>query len=225
MIKLQHATYGTVWASEGDLSSDSLMVPVILKTPTVLPYVGSTASLVVGRSALSGSTTRGKSLAEQYLPLAYSIATKMRQQGEDWEEIASLACEVLSRAAANYKLAGKVDAYFHEYARTRITGAILNHRRNQLNDKRKQQMVSDGYELFCQQVKSAEQQMIELEDERELLEAVRSLPEEDSELIHMYFYAGMTQQEMAEHVGISRQAIAKKIKGLCSELRDILATH
>lgn len=226
-VQLTHKTYGTVWASRDALMSEGLMVPVKLKTPTRLPYVGSTAHLVVGKSALKGhnfqTPTRGKTLAEKYLPLAYSIATQMRLKDEDWEEVASLACEVLSRAASDHAAGGKYkDGLFSDYARARIVGAILNYRRKQTRDKEKTKMVSVGYVLFMQQVKSAEEKLISLEREADLLGAVNELPSDQSDLIHMYFYAGMSQQEIADHIGVSKMTISNKIKGICSVLRATL---
>lgn len=220
-----HKIYGRVWVDAQDLATDKPFIRAKLLNPRAnLP-----TTIMVGKVALKDcggyvTVPRGEPLAKKYLPLAYSIATQMRLPEEDWEEIVSIALEALVQSAESYKLTGVCDAYFSEHARTGITWGILKYRRAKIREAYNKRQVERGYEMFVERVKTAEEKIIELENEYDLLGAVEQLPEEDSDIIHMHFYGGMSQQQIADHIGVSQQAIAKKISKLCRDLRDILVT-
>lgn len=226
MPELKHEIYGRVYVLQEDLSTDSPFIKATLLNPRDnLP-----TTIMVGKVALSDqggykSKPRGEPLAKKYLPLAYSVATQMRLPEEDWEEVVSIAFELLTKAGRDYKLAGIVDNYFHEYARKRIMGGIIDHRRKEIRDREKRKVVRDGYEMFVEKVKTAEDKLIELENEYDLLGAVEQLPEGDSDIIHMHFYGGMSQQQIADHIGVTQKTVSKKINKLCQELRGILITQ
>lgn len=219
-----HKIYGRVWVDAQDLATDKPFIRAKLLNPRAnLP-----TTIMVGKVALKDcggyvTVPRGEPLAKKYLPLAYSLATQMRLPEEDWEEIVSIAFEYLTRAAATHQSLGEANG-FADFARVRVVGGILNKRKKDIRESYNKRQVERGYEMFVERVKTAEEKLIELEDEYDLLGAVEQLLEEDSDIIHMYFYGEMSMQQIADHIGVSKMAISKKISKLCRDLRDILVT-
>ena len=59
-----------------------------------------------------------------------------------------------------------------------------------------------------------------------LIEKLRSviymLPEEEKELINLHFYLSIPQTEIAKHMGLSQQAVSKRIRKICAKLKKML---
>lgn len=52
--------------------------------------------------------------------------------------------------------------------------------------------------------------------------AVSMLPEEEKELLKVYFYDGKSQTELAERFRISQQAVSKRISKICVKLKNLM---
>ena len=59
-----------------------------------------------------------------------------------------------------------------------------------------------------------------------LIEKLRSviymLTEEEKELINLHFYLSIPQTEIAKHMGMSQQAVSKRIRKICAKLKKML---
>ena len=59
-----------------------------------------------------------------------------------------------------------------------------------------------------------------------LIEKLRSviymLTEEEKELISLHFYLSVPQTEIAKHMGMSQQAVSKRIRKICAKLKKML---
>jgi RNA polymerase sigma factor (sigma-70 family) len=59
-----------------------------------------------------------------------------------------------------------------------------------------------------------------------LVEKLRSviymLTEEEKELINLHFYLSIPQTEIAKHMGMSQQAVSKRIRKICAKLKKML---
>ena len=133
-IILNHKTYGEVYAEEEDFHSSDTMVWIKCKTAQYLPKQGLVKRLKVGKGAIKQQSEgylpkhRNKSLAEQYLPLANSIAAKMRSGSDEYDELCSIAALGLVKACNKY---ATVREGFAAFARMSIENEIKNHWREQ----------------------------------------------------------------------------------------------
>lgn len=59
-----------------------------------------------------------------------------------------------------------------------------------------------------------------------MLEKLRAviymLTEEEIELLNLHFYLSIPQTEIAKHMGISQQAVSKRIRKICAKLKKML---
>ena len=51
---------------------------------------------------------------------------------------------------------------------------------------------------------------------------VSMLPEDEKELIQAYFYENIPQTEIADRLGISQQAVSKRILKICAKIKNLL---
>ena len=82
-------------------------------------------------------------------------------------------------------------------------------------------------EVVSLQSASPEDEFLETCDRRDLLSAIKKLPEHDQELINLLFFqaAPFTEQEVADRFGVSHQAIHKRKKRIFEKLKKILSTQ
>lgn len=63
------------------------------------------------------------------------------------------------------------------------------------------------------------------EDARVILQALRRLPAEQRRVIVLAYFAGMTQSQMAEHLGIPLGTVKKRVRLAMQKLRQSLASN
>ncbi len=133
-LTLTHKTYNTVYADEEEFHSSDKFIRVRLKTVVHLPHQGTVRSLTVGKAAIKeksrGYTPRKTkpSLAEQYMPLAKAVTSRMRGGNDDYEELLGVA--VVGMMTATRKV-DDVDHHVGPYLKTAMENAIRMHWREQ----------------------------------------------------------------------------------------------
>ena len=63
------------------------------------------------------------------------------------------------------------------------------------------------------------------EKDRELWEIVRSLPSKYRAVIHLYYYEGYAQDEIAQILNISRTAVQTRMSRAREQLKEVLCQH
>jgi RNA polymerase sigma factor (sigma-70 family) len=129
MIEGFHKTYGRVKLDEKELATDHPMIQVRLLNSRG-QFEKQRNILTVGKAALVDCggykpKHRDKPLAEMYLPLAMSIAAKMRRGNDEYEELVSIASVALVRAAEKHNKRSPV--HFSVFARQVVENAIKDH--------------------------------------------------------------------------------------------------
>lgn len=202
-METKHATYGRV-DIKGDLNDDIAFVEVQLLNPRDnLPK-----RITVGKVALEDHgeyqpTKRSVSLVEQYLPLARSAAAKACRQGDEYEELLSVATVALVEVAARFD--GSRNNGFAAYAKPRLAGAILNHKNPQRNGTMNQ--VGDA-ELFMEYFGEGG------DSEKDLMiasvyAAFDELTPKQRYVMRGLYELGLTQEQVADRMGIIQQAVAQ----------------
>ena len=59
----------------------------------------------------------------------------------------------------------------------------------------------------------------ELTDEEHLSDILSCLPQRQRDLLHMHFFQGLTHQQVAQRLGVSRQAVTKQLGAAIERLR------
>ena len=61
--------------------------------------------------------------------------------------------------------------------------------------------------------------IILIKELRRLYAAMSKLTERQMEVVQLYFYKGMTQQEIAEEIGIGRRSVGNCLEGALKKIR------
>ena len=64
-------------------------------------------------------------------------------------------------------------------------------------------------------------EMLADQELRRLYAAMGKLTERQSEVIQLYFYKGMTQQEIADELGIARPVVSKIMKAALKKIKKV----
>lgn len=200
-METRHAVYGRVDV-KGDLNDDSAFVEVQLLNPRDnLPK-----RITVGKVALEDHgeyqpTKRSVSLVEQYLPLAKSAAARACKQGDEYEELLSVATMALVEVAARFD--GSRNNGFAAYAKPRLAGAILNHKNPQRNGTMNQ--VGDAelfMEYFGEGGDSEKNLMV-----ASVYAAFDELTPKQSYVMRGLYELGLTQEQVADRMGVDQTSV------------------
>ena len=221
MIELTHKTYGTVYVERDVFDSTDAFMRVTLKTPHHFPKQGTLKTLTVGKGAIKEKSKgykpkhRPKTVVEQYLPLALSIAARMRTGYDDYDELTSIASEALIEAAAKYD--SRTGVYFPVYAKTVIENKIKDHWRK---EARKLEDTNDFNfdDLMVVQMKSDSDFMVAIE--RATLELRPRL----RELVNSMYLCKhpLLAKELAYKWNVSEARVTQLKQEAIKLLRDIL---
>jgi RNA polymerase sigma-B factor len=82
--------------------------------------------------------------------------------------------------------------------------------------------TGDGRQVTAELL-GAEDEAFAQAERRELLRlGLDALPEREREILHLRFFAGLTQREIADHVGISQMHVSRLIRRSLETMRDTL---
>jgi RNA polymerase sigma-B factor len=126
---------------------------------------------------------------------------------------------VLGRAPTVDELADFVDASPDEVLEALEAGAA--YRAGTLSTG---PVGTDGQELDEPAVLGAPDEELDAAPERvEVLRALQSLPERDRKVVYLSFYAGLTQSEIADEVGVSQVHVSRILRSCLARLGEELA--
>lgn len=100
-----------------------------------------------------------------------------------------------------------------------------NNRNKTCHDNEKVSLSCDGTD-WCEAamvdfMEADNAQMLADEELRRLYAAMGRLTERQSEVIQLYFYKGMTQQEIADELGIGQRTVSHTLEGALKKLKKI----
>lgn len=198
-----HSVYGRVAVNPEDMHNGKAFIEVTLMNKRD----GLPAKLTVGKCALSDKgdyvpkKDRKTDLIQDYLPLAYSAASKMYSEKAEWEELVSVAALGLCEAASRHE-SGRNNG-FAAFATPYIMGYLKNH----LNPERNGTMnttisafIPDGEDLISD---SPEENDMKLR----LYGAIEMLTDKQKFVVEMVSLMGHTEAEVAEMMGIAQKNV------------------
>ena len=200
-----HSVYGRVVVNPEDMHNGKAFIEVTLMNKRD----GLPAKLTVGKCALSNKgdyvskKDRKTSLIQDYLPLAYSAASKMYSEKAEWEELVSVAALGLCEAASRHK--SDRNNGFAAFATPYIMGYLKNH----LNPERNGTMnttisafIPDGEDLISDTPEENDMKL-------RLYGAIEMLTDKQKFVVEMVCLEGHTQEEVAGMLNVSREAVKK----------------
>ena len=198
-----HSVYGRVVVNPEDMHNGKDFIEVTLMNKRD----GLPAKLTVGKCALSDKgdyvpkKDRKTDLIQDYLPLAYSAASKMYSEKAEWEELVSVAALGLCEAASRHE-SGRNNG-FAAFATPYIMGYLKNH----LNPERNGTMnttisafIPDGEDLISD---SPEENDMKLR----LYGAIELLTDKQKFVVEMVGLKGYTQEQVAEMLDVTQVAV------------------
>ena len=198
-----HSVYGRVVVNPEDMLNGKAFIEVTLMNKRD----GLPAKLTVGKCALSDKgdyvpkKDRKTSLIQDYLPLAYSAASKMYSEKAEWEELVSVAALGLCEAASRHK--SDRNNGFAAFATPYIMGYLKNH----LNPERNGTMnttisafIPDGEDLISDTPEENDMKL-------RLYGAIELLTDKQKFVVEMVGLKGYTETEVAEMMGIAQKNV------------------
>ena len=100
----------------------------------------------------------------------------------------------------------------------------LEHTRSVINSNNEEFMLSNDGTDWCEVamvdfMEAENAEMLADEELRRLYAAMGKLTERQREIIELYYFKGMTQQEIADELGIARPVVAKSMKASLNKLK------
>lgn len=100
----------------------------------------------------------------------------------------------------------------------------MEHTRSVINSNNEEFMLSNDGSDWCEVamvdfMEAENAEMLADQELRRLYAAMGKLTERQKEIIELYYFKGMTQQEIAEELGIARPVVAKSMKASLNKLK------
>ena len=215
-----HKVYGRVEVDAEALSTTDDFVKVrLLNRRDNLP-----AEITVGKAALSDKggyidKKRKTDLIQDYMPLAYSAASKMYSEKAEWEELVSVAALGLCEAASRHE-SGRNNG-FAAFATPYIMGYLKNHlnpERNGTMNTTVDAFIPDGADLISD---TPEENDVKLR----LYGAIEMLTDKQKFVVERVCLEGYTQEQVSDMMGVSREAVKKLQHKATVALREHLGTN
>jgi RNA polymerase sigma-B factor len=187
------------------------------------------------RYAETGDPCAREMLIELHLPLVRALARRYANRGERLEDLVQVGSIGLIQAIDRFDPARGSDLV--SFAVPTITGEIKRHLRDRSAIVRVPRSVG-GYappplSLSVAEGESVERDAalvvegeFEMSEERLLLAAgFRTLAERERRILHLRFFAGLSQQEIASQIGISQIQVSRLIRNSLDRMRGTLGTR
>jgi len=215
-----HKVYGRVEVDAEALSTTDDFVKVrLLNRRDNLP-----AEITVGKAALSDKggyidKKRKTDLIQDYMPLAYSAASKMYSEKAEWEELVSVAALGLCEAASRHE-SGRNNG-FAAFATPYIMGYLKNHlnpERNGTMNTTVDAFIPDGADLISDTPEENDMKL-------RLYGAIEMLTDKQKFVVEQVCLEGYTQEQVSDMMGVSREAVKKLQHKATVALRKHLGTN
>lgn len=157
-------------------------------------------------------------LAEKYMPLAKSIAYRVAPDYYDKEDLESVAMVALVEVVAQAD--GKPEPVVIEHIKTAVRGEILNYLNRDLGYRSYEVAMPEDDSLDYLNAYDPHKEQDEVP--QKVRDAIKKLEPIDQRLVKMHYYENMTQQEIADAVGITQQAISARLQRVTANLRELL---
>lgn len=181
----------------------------------------------------TGDVEARERLVELHLPLVRALARRYAHRGERLEDLVQVGSIGLIHAVDRFDPARGGDLV--SFAVPTITGEIRRHLRDRAAIVRAPRERGGGARApVCLSLTERELDTdpgadvaFEASDERLLLAAgFRTLTERERRILHLRFFAGLSQREIASQIGLSQIQVSRVIRRALEHLRGALgATH
>src|SRR5919109_1084533 len=179
---------------------------------------------------VEGDLAAREQLIEQYMSLVRSLARRYSYRGEQLDDLVQIGAIGLIKAIDRFDIERGVE--LTTYATPNIIGEIKRHFR----DKGWSVRVPRGLqELNVRLSHLLEELTVQLErsptipevsEDRVLLApGLRMLDERERRILHLRFFEGLTQSQIAQQVGISQMHVSRLIRRSLEKLRQTIAAE
>ena len=102
----------------------------------------------------------------------------------------------------------------------------MEHTRSVINSNNEEFMLSNDGSDWCEVamvdfMEAENAEMLADQELRRLYAAIGKLTERQREIIELYYFKGMTQQEIAEELGIGRRSVGNALEGAIKKLKKV----
>ena len=102
----------------------------------------------------------------------------------------------------------------------------MEHTRSVINSNNEEFMLSNDGSDWCEVamvdfMEAENAEMLADQELRRLYAAMGKLTERQKEIIELYYFKGMTQQEIAEELGIGQRAVSHSLEGALKKLKKV----
>ena len=215
-----HKVYGRVEVDAEALSTTDDFVKVrLLNRRDNLP-----AEITVGKAALSDKggyidKKRKTDLIQDYMPLAYSAASKMYSEKAEWEELVSVAALGLCEAASRHE-SGRNNG-FAAFATPYIMGYLKNHlnpERNGTMNTTVDAFIPDGADLISDTPEENDMKL-------RLYGAIEMLTDKQKFVVEQVCLEGYTQEQVSDMLGVTQVAVKLTLDRATVALRKHLGVN
>ena len=215
-----HKVYGRVEVDAEALSTTDDFVKVrLLNRRDNLP-----AEITVGKVALSDKggyidKKRKTDLIQDYMPLAYSAASKMYSEKAEWEELVSVAALGLCDAASRHE-SGRNNG-FAAFATPYIMGYLKNHlnpERNGTMNTTVDAFIPDGADLISDTPEENDMKL-------RLYGAIEMLTDKQKFVVEQVCLEGYTQEQVSDMLGVTQVAVKLTLDRATVALRKHLGVN
>jgi len=215
-----HKVYGRVEVDAEALSTTDDFVKVrLLNRRDNLP-----AEITVGKVALSDKggyidKKRKTDLIQDYMPLAYSAASKMYSEKAEWEELVSVAALGLCEAASRHE-SGRNNG-FAAFATPYIMGYLKNHlnpERNGTMNTTVDAFIPDGADLISDTPEENDMKL-------RLYGAIEMLTDKQKFVVEQVCLEGYTQEQVSDMLGVTQVAVKLTLDRATVALRKHLGVN
>lgn len=120
------------------------------------------------------------------------------------------------------ELVSAVEKGFSSYIKFCLTHKSSNFFRNCDQERNRSKSLNDFNEITLYRVSESSIQTKIIDEEESLFEVIRSLNSLEKQLIYLKFHEEKTDREIAQALGVSRQAITKAKKKLLIKMKKRL---
>lgn len=159
-------------------------------------------------------------LYTRYSRLVFSIALKILNSSESAEEVTQdVFLQVWHKASSYDPVQGKFSTWISSIARNR---AIDHYRRLQVRPESSSIAWEDCCEDNPGDNREIEPTIISSNQRHTLIDAIQTLPEDQQKALSLAYFAGMTQQEISDHLQVPLGTVKTRIRLALQKLRAAL---
>jgi RNA polymerase sigma-70 factor, ECF subfamily len=179
------------------------------------------SAFLIQRTAQKDQTALAQ-LYDRYAQVLYGVAFASLQSAEESEEVVLDVFAQVWKTAYRYDpTKGRVDTWLFVITRSRILDRL---RRRQRSVKATAVLTRAAKVQSMQQLTAVDTEPF-LEHREQMLAALQQLPPKQRQVIELAYYQGLSQSEIASHLGVSIGTVKTRVRLGLNKLKTAVLPH